>query len=155
MKGKKVCIGGTFNIFHRGHKKLIDTALELAGRNGEVFIGLSSGKLESQKKKPVKPFSERKQCIEEYIRDKKFEGHLEIIPIENRFGLTLIEDFDIIVVSPETFSTALEINRKREELGRKPIKIVEVPFVLAEDGKPISSSRIYSGEIDEEGNILS
>lgn len=154
MEGKRVCIGGTFNILHKGHKKLIDTALELAGRNGEVFIGLSTGSLLSSKKSLIKPFSDRKRYIERYIRDKKFDGKFEIIPIETPFGLTLAEDFDIIVVSPETVSTAIEINKKREELGRKPIEIVEIPFILAEDGKPISSTRIYRGEIDEEGNLL-
>ena len=154
MRGKRVCIGGTFNILHKGHKKLIDTALELAGRNGEVFIGLSTGSLLSSKKSLIKPFADRKRYIERYIRDRKFEGKFEIISIDTTFGLTLVEDFDIIIVSPETVSTAIEINRKREKLGRRPIEIVEIPFVLAEDGKPISSTRIYRGEIDENGHLL-
>ena len=66
----------------------------------------------------------------------------------------LYDDYDVIVVSPETFSTAEEINSKRIKLGHKPLEIIKIPFVLAEDGKPISSSRIYSKEIDIEGNIL-
>ena len=154
-KGKKVCIGGTFNILHRGHKRLIDTALELTGKNGRLFIGLTTGLMLSSKKNPVKSFSERKECIERYISDKGFQGELKIIPIDDPFGPTLSEDFDIIVVSPETLSTAMEINVEREKLGRKPIRIVKIPYVLAEDGKPISSTRVYNGEIDENGYILS
>ena len=47
----KVCIGGTFNIFHSGHKFLIDKTFETAGANGSVFIGLSSGDLINGKKR--------------------------------------------------------------------------------------------------------
>ncbi|HIP62584.1 MAG TPA: phosphopantetheine adenylyltransferase, partial [Archaeoglobus profundus] len=67
---------------------------------------------------------------------------------------TLEIDFDYIVVSPETYPVALMINKKREELGKRPIKIVKVDFVLAEDGKPISSTRIKNGEIDRYGRLI-
>jgi pantetheine-phosphate adenylyltransferase len=36
----------------------------------------------------------------------------------------------------------------------KPLEVVEIPFVLAEDGKPISSIRIRYGEIDVHGKLL-
>jgi len=35
-----------------------------------------------------------------------------------------------------------------------PLDIVVVSFVLADDGHPISSTRIRSGEINKKGNIL-
>ena len=41
----KVCIGGTFNLLHKGHKLLIKKAFEVAGKNGSVLIGVTSGKL--------------------------------------------------------------------------------------------------------------
>ena len=34
------------------------------------------------------------------------------MPITNRYGLTLEEDFDAIVISPETESIAIKINKK-------------------------------------------
>jgi len=62
----------------------------------------------------------------------------------------LKENFDFIVVSPETYKTALLINKERDKRGKKPIKIVKIDFVLASDGKPISSTRILKGEIDRQ-----
>ena len=41
----KVCIGGTFNPLHKGHKLLIDKAFEVAGKQGSVFIGITTGEI--------------------------------------------------------------------------------------------------------------
>ena len=40
----KVCIGGTFNTLHKGHKKLFDKAFQISGKNGDVFIGVTKEK---------------------------------------------------------------------------------------------------------------
>lgn len=147
---KRVIVGGTFDIFHRGHQALLKKAYQL----GEVEIGLTSDQMAKRtKKRKVKPFRERKRIIQEFIK-KFFKKEAKIFKINDRFGPTLKEDFDYLVVSPETLSTAFLINRKRKLLNKKPIKIVKIPFVLAKDGKPISSTRILQGEIDENGNLL-
>jgi pantetheine-phosphate adenylyltransferase len=78
----------------------------------------------------------------------------KIFKIENKFGFTLKRDFDYIVVSPETYQNAIEINKERLKRKKKLIEIVEIDFVLAEDGKPISAERIARGEIDREGKLL-
>jgi len=46
----RVCIGGTFEFLHKGHKKLIDKAFEIAGKNGFVFIGLTTSEFTKRKK---------------------------------------------------------------------------------------------------------
>jgi len=96
----------------------------------------------------------RKKEIEQYLFSKGYLDFTTIKPIKDKYGPTLDEDFDAIIVSPETMNTAEEINQKREKREKKPLKIIEIPFVLAKDGKPISSTRIANKEIDEEGNIL-
>jgi len=149
----KVCIGGTFNTLHKGHKSIIDKAFEVAGKNGSVFIGLATGKL-LKNKKGTNPLKLRKKNLEKYLTKKRFINRATIKPIADKYGPSIEEDFDAIVVSPETIKTAEEINNKRIQKGKKPLKIIQVSFVLAKDRKTISSTRIINKEIDENGEIL-
>ncbi|MCG2826770.1 MAG: cytidyltransferase, partial [Thermoplasmatales archaeon] len=71
----------------------------------------------------------------------------------DRYGPSVYEDFDVIVVSPETEGIAYEINKVRMKNGKKSLKIYVIPFVLADDRKTIFSSRGKKGEIDIEGHI--
>ena len=89
-----------------------------------------------------------------FVKNLKISDKILIQPIINKYGPTIDDDFDAIVVSPETVKTAEEINKFRKIKGKKPIKIVKIPFVLADNGKPISSTRIRNGEIDTEGCII-
>lgn len=149
----KVCVGGTFNRIHKGHKLILGKAFEYAGTDGTVFIGLATGDLVKNKKN-IKHLDTRIKELEEYLLKKGLNNQAVIVPITNKYGLTLEEDFDAIVISPETERIAIEINRKRFTKGKKPLKILKIPFVLAKDGKPISSTRINRKEIDENGKLL-
>ena len=148
-----VCLGGTFNPFHHGHRRLIEKAFEVAGSDGRVFIGVTSGDVVKDKKN-VKSFEQRKKIIDEFLLEQDFTSECVIKPIFDKFGPSVEGDFDAIVVSSETKSTAEQINRKRKEVGRKPLRIFEVSMVLAEDGVPISSTRIRNNEIDEDGTLI-
>lgn len=146
-KNKKVVIGGTFEVLHRGQEALLRKAFSL----GEVFIGLTSDVMaRKMKKRKVQGFKYRKKELRDFIR-KEFRAEPRIAKIEDKFGPTLKENFDYIVVSPGTYKTALLINKERQKRNKKPIKIIKIKFVLAKDGKPISSTRILKGEIDKEG----
>ena len=149
----KVCIGGTFNHLHKGHKLLINKAFETAGKQGQVFIGITTGEL-TDEKRDVKSFEEREKTVEEYISKEKITIRYLIKPIYNKYGPTLDEDFDAIIISPETRPTAEEINKIRKQKGKKPLQIIQIPFVLADDNIPISSSRIRNKEIDKDGGIV-
>jgi pantetheine-phosphate adenylyltransferase len=149
-KNKKVVIGGTFDILHKGHKALLKKAFKL----GKVFIGLTSDKMAREMRdREIKNFKDRKKELENFVR-KEFKVEPKIFKIENKFGFTLKRDFDYIVVSPETYQNAIEINKERLKRKKKLIEIIEIDFVLAEDGKPISAERIARGEIDREGKLL-
>ena len=149
----KVWIGGTFDVLHKGNKALINRALEIAGKRGHIFIGITSEEF-FRNKKNLKTFEERKKTVLEYISMEKKVKQVVVKPIKDKYGPSINGNFDDIVVSPETIETAKEINKKRRENGKKPLKIIEIPFILAEDDKHISSSRIKKGEIDINGKIL-
>jgi pantetheine-phosphate adenylyltransferase len=148
-----VCLGGTFYPLHEGHKALLKKAFQVAGTKGSVFIGVTSASM-AKKKEGIASFEKRKQSIEHFLAEEKIISQANIQPLFNKFGPTLKGDFDAIIVSPETQSTAEEINKMRKFQGKKPLQIIVIPFVLSEDGKPISSSRIRRKEIDEKGVIL-
>ena len=149
----KVCFSGTFNILHKGHKHLIDKAFQIAGKNGTVYIGLTKGEI-LKKKKFAKPLTERVDVLKEYLSAKGYYKRTVIKVIFDEYGPAADGNFDAIIVSPETFKNAEDINKKRIENGKKPLKIVKISYVLAEDNEPISSTRIYENEIDDEGRVL-
>lgn len=145
----KVAVGGTFEPLHDGHKALLKRAYEL----GNVFIGLTSDDLAKHRYKDTGPYEERKKCMKQYIQG-ELNSQANIQKLNEPYGPTISEHFDYIVVSPETYPVAMKINLIREDKGLRPIEIVKIDFVLAQDGKPISSTRIKNGEIDEHGVLL-
>jgi len=144
-----VAIGGTFDVLHDGHKALLKKAYML----GDVIIGLVSDEMAGKKLHVVNTYNSRKKSLIAYI--KTLTGNYPlIVALIDPYGPTLEQMFDYIVVSPETLPTAKEINTLRSQCGLPEIKIVCVDFVLAQDGQPISSTRIHNGEIDEHGVLL-
>lgn len=135
---KRVVVGGTFDILHKGHKALLRKAFSL----GETLIGVTSDKLAGKSRiRKVRPFWERERDLEEFIAKESFKK-AKIVKIEDEFGPTLEEDFDLIVVSPGTLRAAVSINKERKKIGKKPIKIVMINFFLDKDGKVLSATRI-------------
>jgi pantetheine-phosphate adenylyltransferase len=149
----KIMVGGTFDPLHDGHKTLITRSFELAGTGGQVTIGLTTDAFASRKQHPVRIFEGRRENLEKFIRSRNFPAEWSIEPLNDRYGSALDADFDALVVSEETLPAATEINRLRRERGKKKVDIHQITCVLAEDGKWISSTRIYRGEIDEHGHI--
>ncbi|WP_414469511.1 phosphopantetheine adenylyltransferase [Methanobacterium sp. ACI-7] len=149
MKFKNVAVGGTFDHFHKGHEKLLNKAFEV-GHN--VLIGVTSDKFGS-KKGNIEPCSKRISRLEDFL--KKFDSRYMVKRLEEPFGPTTDDsEIDAIVVSRETKPTAELINEKREKKRMNSLEIFIIDWVLADDGKPISSTRIRNGEIDRNGKVL-
>jgi pantetheine-phosphate adenylyltransferase len=150
----KVMVGGTFDPLHDGHKRLLTRSFELAGPGGHVMIGLTSDSFASRKIHPVRPFAARSADLEHYISSTLHATRWMIESLDDRFGSAIDADFDALIVSEETLPVAVEINTLRRQKGKKKVDIHQISCVLAEDGRWISSTRIYRGEIDVHGHLL-
>jgi pantetheine-phosphate adenylyltransferase len=145
----RVAVGGTFDPIHSGHLALLARACQLS-KGGSLTIGITSNEMARKKYHTITDCEIRKSRLYQFMFD-EFGVRPEIIIIEDPFGPTVQEDFDYLVVSPETKPTGRLINKQRIDNGKKPIKIECVEYVLAWDNKPISSTRILNGEIDIHG----
>ncbi|MDR3222566.1 MAG: phosphopantetheine adenylyltransferase [Methanobrevibacter sp.] len=148
-KYNKVAVGGTFDRFHNGHRKLLKTAFKIGH---SVVIGITSTEF-AQVKGKVESCSIRMSNLNEFLN--KHDLNFSIFKLDDHFGSTIFdEDFDAIVVSEETEPTAIKINEIREKKNMKPLEIFVISYVVADDGIPISSTRIRKGEIDIKGCMI-
>lgn len=149
----RVCFSGTFNVLHIGHKKLIDKAFELAGKDGFVYIGITHGEMIENKKYKI-PFEQRIYNLKNYLESKGYKRNVSVEVIYDEFDKAATGEYDAMIVSVETVKNGEELNKIRVKNGKKPVKLIQIPHVLAEDNKPISSTRILNKEIDEEGKVI-
>ncbi|MEM2282628.1 MAG: pantetheine-phosphate adenylyltransferase [Candidatus Hadarchaeales archaeon] len=148
---KKVAVGGTFDHLHEGHIALLTTCFKVGE---QVLVGVSSGKL-ARGKGAEQGFRVRLQNLRNFLKSRGWLERCQFEELHDPFGSALNDrELEAIVVSPETRERAKELNFKRREKGLPELVIVEVPWVLAEDGFPISSERIRRKEIDIHGRVI-
>ena len=146
-------MGGTFDIIHSGHKALLQRALEVGDI---VLIGLTTDARASKNRNKtlINPYNIRLVNLQNLLKSMKSLDKFQIVPLENDWGPSVVdEDFEAIIVSDETKSTAQKINKIRLADGKTELEIVVVPMIRAQDGNRISSSRIRNKEINSEGKI--
>lgn len=153
-KLKKVAVAGTFDIIHKGHKKLISMAFEVGKF---VLIGLTTDEYANQihKNHPIDDYSERRESLENYLKERNLENRSAIIPLNDPYG-PAIDDSSIegIIVSCESTENANIINNFRGKKGLKSLLIFSIEIELAENGKPISTTRIRKGKIEKNGKLI-
>ncbi|WP_254271000.1 phosphopantetheine adenylyltransferase [Haloarcula marina] len=162
-------LGGTFTPLHNGHRALLHSAFQTASHDGDgdghVVVGLTSTELASETRSDpshadrLGAFADRRAALDTALDrvSRAYTASWEIVKIEDTFGPALTrEDADALVVAPEGKAQrrAHELNDRRIERGYRPLELHTSPFVVAEDGYRISSTRIRNGEIDVHGQVL-
>jgi len=147
-----VAVGGTFDRFHIGHEALLATAFR-AGR--AVAIGLTTPEFLSAHPKPrgraIASVATRRRALTRWLRRNQPGRRWTIVPLRDRFGRSVEEGVDALVVSADTVRGGREVNRERARRGLRPLSLLVVPLVLADDLRPVSSRRIRAGEIGPHG----
>jgi pantetheine-phosphate adenylyltransferase len=150
-----VAMGGTFDVLHRGHRRLLKEAFSVGRR---VAIGITTERFVRTLHKPhkVDSYEERKRDLERLLSRWGVLSRTQIIPLDDRYGpTTSSSQIQALVVSRRTVETGYEINRRRKAKGLKPLAIVPIDLIMAEDERLISSTRIRRGKIDREGRLVS
>ena len=145
-------LGGTFDHLHVGHAALLDTAFRV-GRT--VSIGLTTDRFLARSPKPfggrLQPFAVRRAILHRWLHRRYPDRTWRTVPLDDRFGRSVEDGVDVLVVSADTVAGGAAVNEERRRRGRRELPIVVVPVVLADDLGPVSSRRIRAGAIDSDG----
>jgi pantetheine-phosphate adenylyltransferase len=151
----RVVLGGTFDHLHVGHEAMLSTAFA-AGRS--VAIGLTTPSFLAAHPKPgeakIQPFATRRRELTRWLAARYPRSRWAVVPLNDGFGRSVDDGVDALVVSADTLVGGQAVNAERQRRGRRPVPVLTVPLVLADDLRPVSSRRIRAGEIDRDGRRL-
>lgn len=148
-------LGGTFDHLHVGHHALLATAFRV-GR--EVAIGVTTDRYVHDHPKPdaraIQPYRVRRAGLRRWLARSFPDRTWRITPLGDGVGRSVDAEVGALIVSPETKAGGTAVNAARRRLKRPAVPVVEVPLVLADDLRPVSSRRVRAGEISSDGRRL-
>ena len=136
-----VCVGGTFDGMHYGHRKLLTLAISsVQPVSGRLLIGVTRDEMLQHKAfaDRIPPLDERIAGVLNFVGNLApgMKNRIRCIPISDEYGPPgqplgskvypgLMNDFDALVLSHETLPTGRKLNNYREsELGLRPLKLL-------------------------------
>jgi len=149
-----ISVGGTFDVMHKGHWFLLE---ETFNAGEKAIVGITSDEFVAsmKKKHAVASYENRLSDVKRFLKERGFLERAEIVALNDPYGPTIDnDDLEGIVVSEETEVGAEKINELRVERGKKPLLIFVITMVLADDGKPITSTRVRKQEVDRHGHLI-
>lgn len=153
-KYKLVACGGTFDLFHAGHKAFIEQVLS---QSEKVILGITNDLYVKSFKdgNNIESFEFRRNAVQDFLNSIGAKDRVEISAIDNFYGPLLTSDFNVqaVAVTSQTASMAAKINQKRKENNLSELEVIVLPLQTAEDGKVISATRIRNGEINRKGRL--
>ena len=153
-KYTQIACGGTFDLFHAGHKSFIQAVLDKADK---VLLGITSDAYVKSFKDghSIESFEFRRKTVQDFLNSIGVLDRVRISAIHDFYGPLLTNDFEVqaVAVTSQTKSMARDINQKRKENNLPELEIIVLPLKLADDGKVLSATRIRNGEINRGGRL--
>jgi len=143
---KSVCMGGTFDGIHAGHKLLFNEATRLSRER--LVVGVTDGPMIKGKVlwELITPIEDRILKVREYLQSVNPNLDYQIVPITDLYGPTIVDkDLECIVVSEETVKGATKINQARAEKGWPELQ-VHIVDLLQENNSTNDEARLRLGE---------
>ncbi|MEM1967402.1 MAG: pantetheine-phosphate adenylyltransferase [Nitrososphaerota archaeon] len=147
-------LGGTFDELHVGHIALLNSAFRLSKH---VIIGVTTDDYAAtlMKEGRVSPQSKRLSELEAVLLRYGWRDRAQIVALNDPYGPLLSDkNIEALFTGPITLNRAEEALNMRTSKSLPPATLELSPLVLAEDGKPVSSTRIRNGEIDRGGRLI-
>jgi len=136
-----VCVGGTFDGMHYGHRKLLTLAVSsVRPVDGRLLIGVTRDEMLTHKafSESIPPLNERIAGVLDFVGNLApgMMNRVRCVPITDEYGPPgqpvesdmypgLKNDFDALVLSHETLPTGRKLNVYREEvLGLEKLKLL-------------------------------
>lgn len=130
-----VCVGGTFDGMHYGHRKLLTLALSsVFPGTGRLLVGVTVDEMlqHKQHSELIPPYAERAGGVVEFLHRLApgMKNRIQVVPIRDAYGPPGSPeqsngDFEALVLSHETLDTGHLLNRHREvTLGLPPLTLL-------------------------------
>lgn len=144
-----VCVGGTFDHAHAGHRLLLACAVAVTERR--LDVGITSEALLANKKYKdyLQTYSKREQFCKDFIKASAPVGlSVNFGPLDENWPIAATrEDVDALIVSEETVEGGLKINEERVKRGFGELELVVVDVLGKKENS--SSSKLSSTRLRE------
>ncbi|XP_026172164.1 bifunctional coenzyme A synthase [Mastacembelus armatus] len=143
-----VVVGGTFDRLHGAHKTLLNISCLLANRR--FVIGVCDQAMLKKKalKELIEPYSLRVHRLKEFLQDIKPSLQVEIVPLDDPFGVSIVDPLlQCIVVSEETRKGGEAVNKKRIENGLPALVLHEIQLLKDSHHTETEEEKISSSSL--------
>ncbi|XP_054624633.1 bifunctional coenzyme A synthase isoform X2 [Dunckerocampus dactyliophorus] len=143
-----VVVGGTFDRLHGAHKTLLNISCLLATRR--FLIGVCDQGMLKKKvlKELIEPYALRVQRLQEFLRDVKPSLQVEIVPLDDPLGVSVVDRLlQCIVVSEETRKGGEAVNKKRIENGLPALVLHEIQLLKDAHHSETEEEKISSSSL--------
>jgi cytidyltransferase-like protein len=125
-----VCVGGTFDGMHYGHRKLLTLAVSsVQPGTGKLLVGVTVDAMLQHKEyaELIPPLDERIRDVQTFLHRLApgMKNRIRIVPILDTFGPPGSDpDFEALVLSHETLENGHYLNEHRIKQGFKPLQLL-------------------------------